>query len=290
MAVRATTEHQRFVAELLALEPGTENSGIAGDKPGYHNSRENLIAEGLTNDYSIRSAVDKLGAGWAGAANDWTFHDAQRGDYSTIMKYMVRIRDAFNRRDPRLTGWREVLGQADPDATAEGYDFVGWYTRTPDDSHLWHIHFSIQRAYTQEWSTFAAMLSILRGEPLELWLHGMVAGMITNLDDLAKVVTTGALVSRPLNEKSTDATERDLFFHLVKMGNTAAGIRAALDRVPTAVVEALKPVIAAEVARALGQLDYARLAAEVATHLQAPTVGPLVLSVSGTLSGTASPS
>src|SRR5512139_263740 len=134
-----------LMEQLIALAPDdTVNSGIYGDwKPGYHNSRRNLLANPeWRNDYSIQLAADKLGPDDKGAAYDWTFKSAQRGDYSRILVFGDRIEAAFNARDPRLAGWREVLIQADPDDQAEGFDFQGWYRRTPDNSHTWHMHAS----------------------------------------------------------------------------------------------------------------------------------------------------
>lgn len=161
-----------FVEALEALEPAdTEYSGSWGDwKPGYHADRNTLLRNpAWRNDYSIRLPADKLGPGQMGAANDWTFRSAQRGDFSNISKYGGRVAAAHAARDPRLSGWREVLIQADMDKPPEGFDFVTWTTRTPDATHAWHGHFSILRQRIEDRSTYQAMLSILRGETLAQW-------------------------------------------------------------------------------------------------------------------------
>lgn len=160
-----------FRTQCLALEPGTEDGGIYAPKWEYHDTRNHIIGAGR-NDYSVRYQPDKEGPGDKAAAFDWTFPDAQRGRYTTIIKYGARIRDAFHSRDPRLYGFREVLIQADPDGNAEGFDFLLWSERTPDSSHLWHAHFSILRRHVGDRAVMAAMLSILAGEPLAVWRTG----------------------------------------------------------------------------------------------------------------------
>lgn len=157
-----------FAGECLRLSPGSQNGGIEPGDPkqgGYHNSRDKLISLGKTGDYSLRTAWDKRGNGSRACAFDWTFPDAQRGDYSTIRRFMTRIRQAYDRNDERLTGWREALGQQDADNDPEGIDFVERRLRTPDMSHMWHIHFSVLRDFVDEAWPYNNMLSILRGDP-----------------------------------------------------------------------------------------------------------------------------
>lgn len=161
-----------FVEALEALEAAdTEYAGSWGDfKPGYHADRNTLLKNpNWRNDYSIRLPADKLGPSAMGAAVDWTFRSAQRGDFANIRKYGDRVRRAFLARDPRLHGWREVLCQGDSDAAADGYDFVSWTERTPDSTHTWHFHFSTLRQFIEDRTHYQAMLSILRGETLAQW-------------------------------------------------------------------------------------------------------------------------
>lgn len=157
-------EMWRFRTACLELDRDTVDAGIFGDKPGYHNSRNGLLQDGLTKDYSIQLAADKDGPGAYGAGFDWTFRSAQSGNYAKISKYGARVAQAFRRRDPRLRGWREVLCQADMDAPPEGFDFVGWFTRTPDNTHRWHFHFSILRRHIRDWPVYSGMLQILQGK------------------------------------------------------------------------------------------------------------------------------
>lgn len=170
---RITAALWYFVESCLAMQPGSRYSGTFADKPGYHNTRNNLINQGRTNDYSVRLAADKLGPGDKTAAFDWTFPDAQEGRYGTIIRYGQRVRSAFYARDPRLRGWREVLVQADADGNAEGFDFTSWSERTPDSTHLWHAHFSVLRQHLNDMTVMNGMLSILAGESLDTWRAGL---------------------------------------------------------------------------------------------------------------------
>ena len=161
--------------QLQLLEPGTQLGGIYANKPGYHNARDNLPAW----DYSVAdNPPDWGGPGWAAAAIDWTFPEAQSGDYSRISVYTRRLIDSGqDPADPRMNGWREVYGNADNDTYVEGWDFRYGVAVTSDSSHLWHIHLSENRDQTDSIDNKAALLSVLAGQPLDEWLlHGALMG------------------------------------------------------------------------------------------------------------------
>ncbi len=171
-----TNELWWFIEEWERMEPATVFAGAWGDfKPGYHCDYYTLEhTSGWTNDYSTQLADDQVGNGHPnehmGAGVDITFPSAQNGDYTSIRRYCDRVRAAWKARDPRLKGWREVLGNSsDGDSGADGYDFTSWTERTPDSSHKWHIHFSVLRRYVNVLEIFQAMMSILRGETLAHW-------------------------------------------------------------------------------------------------------------------------
>lgn len=177
-----TAEMWWFVEELERLDPAdTVFAGAWGNfKPGYHCDYFTLVhTPAWANDYSIHLADDKVGGTWLeqyGAAVDWTSLSAQAGNYEKFKRYGTRVRAAWQAKDPRLKGWREVLCQGDSDPTADGYDFVYWTQRTPDLSHTWHMHFSCLRKYLASLNVYKAMLSILRGETLAQWLAGEGGG------------------------------------------------------------------------------------------------------------------
>lgn len=162
-----TNAYSYLKEALLSLEPGTQWGGDFANKPGYHNMRQNLPS----SDYSVCDRPpDGGGPSDVAAAIDWTFPDAQRGDYSTIAKYTKRLfTSARDPNDPRLNGYREFYGQADDDSYVEGYDIRYQVDATSDSSHLWHIHISENRDQTTSYDNKDKLLSVLRGESLEDW-------------------------------------------------------------------------------------------------------------------------
>lgn len=157
------------MGQLLAMERGTANGGIYANKSGYHNTRTNNNRQWPGN-YSVTDAVDRRGPADKAAAYDWTFRNAQSGNYNTIMKYTKRLlASAKDMDDPRLDGWREFYGQADSDRYVEGWDTRYLRAATSDPSHLWHIHFSEDRDKVGNYDNKKAMLSVLRGETVAEW-------------------------------------------------------------------------------------------------------------------------
>jgi len=154
--------------QLQALEPSSQLGGIFANKPGYHNARENLPAW----DYSVTdNPPDWGGPPDKAAALDWTFPNAQSGNYSTIASYTSRLlASAQDPADPRLAGWREFYGNADDDTYVEGWDIRYGCAATSDSSHLWHIHVSENRDQTTSLANKKALLSVLRGESVAAWL------------------------------------------------------------------------------------------------------------------------
>lgn len=156
--------------QLQALEPSSKLGGIYANKPGYHNARGQLPSW----DYSVcDDPPDQGGPPDKAAAIDWTFPDAQAGNYSTISKYTKRLIDSGkDPDDPRMNGWRECYGNADSDTYVEGWDFRYGYAVTSDSSHLWHIHLSENRDQTTSQKNKEALLSVLKGETVDQWLRG----------------------------------------------------------------------------------------------------------------------
>ena len=154
--------------QLQALEPTTRLGGIFAAKPGYHNCRSNLPSY----DYSVTDKPpDGGGPGSAAGAIDWTFPDAQGGNYTRIAKYTKRLfASARDPNDPRLNGWREFYGQADSDSYVEGWDIRYNRAATSDSSHLWHIHISENRDMSTSKPNKEALLSVLKGESVDDWL------------------------------------------------------------------------------------------------------------------------
>lgn len=170
------------------------NAGILVDKPGYHNSRNRLIARGMRDDYSIVEWFDKLGPGDEGAALDVTFKSAQAGDYRNIAKYSKRLFDAGLRDDPRAYPLREFFGNIDLDSDVEGWSFFRKRSATSTSSHRWHIHQSIKRKYINDADAMRSILEIWDDMPSANEIAAAVASKLKGdrgfLDAVADAVLT----------------------------------------------------------------------------------------------------
>src|SRR5690606_15357818 len=140
--------------------------GVYAGKPGYHSSREENLARWPGN-YSIRLALDKQGPADKAAAIDYTMSDSE-------MRRRTRyLADAAARNDPRLAAVREFYGTLDSRTVfgrIKDSRNGPWRSSTADNSHLWHIHISIFRAYVDQWDELSPVLSVLAGETQEQWL------------------------------------------------------------------------------------------------------------------------
>jgi hypothetical protein len=167
---------------MYALEPSSKLGGILARKRGYHNSRDHLPMPGYTTDYSINEfSVDREGPADEPAAIDWTFPDAQAGDYLTISKYSKRLMTAGKAgrmADPRTLYMREFFGNTDSDREVEGWDYAKNRASTSDSSHLWHIHVSIHRKYVTDPVAMQAILSILSAQPLDEWRRSQMRDLV----------------------------------------------------------------------------------------------------------------
>lgn len=164
-----------LMPRLLRASPGSQNGGTLANKPGYHNTRKRLLAQGRSADYSISQyQVDREGSGDLEAAFDWTFPSAQRGDFREIAKFSERFLAAGRRgrvADPRTKYLREFYGNADLDREVEGWDYAAHRAASSDDSHVWHLHGSVHRKYANDPVAMDAIASIAEGESVAAYLH-----------------------------------------------------------------------------------------------------------------------
>lgn len=159
-----------------ALEPSSENGGTFANKPGSHNAGENLRNFGQGNgktDHSIRDSFNRTGPWWKTkcSAHDWTFPDAQRGDYKTINKYTNRVISSMrDPNDPRPDDvYFYILGQADGDRVVEGYNERDDESQTGDSSHTWHRHDSFRRNIIGSFAHMWKALTIDMGWSVAEW-------------------------------------------------------------------------------------------------------------------------
>lgn len=141
-----------------------EESGIVGNSAhtyGYHCARNDLIRDGNTGDYSISEyAQDRLGDGGAACAIDMKFSPH---DMIVVSKRLISLCQAH---DTRLRGMREFFG------TTDGYNTTGYspqsnrYESTGDTSHLWHVHISILREFSNDFGVCANIASAIAGIPV----------------------------------------------------------------------------------------------------------------------------
>lgn len=183
-----------------ALEPTvSENGGTYANKPGYHNAGENVEDHGLGNsqtDHSIRRAPDRQGPWWKekSSAHDWTFLDAQSGNYGTISKYTSRLVNSMK----SLTDTRPddvyayTIGQIDGDRTVEGWNEYKDEPETGDESHLWHRHDSFKRNIIGDFWAMWKALTIDMGWTYDEWHRSTLSEETVatqfNADDKAELV------------------------------------------------------------------------------------------------------
>jgi hypothetical protein len=172
---RITNASWRYIEARRAMDPGdVVYAGSYVNKPGYHGTRlENQARDQVDGraDYSVRLPQDLLGPNDKTAAYDFKYLSAAAGDYRAMARRGAAVRKAFLVRDPRFFGWREYLGQGDPDKAPEGFDFVTWTERVPDPTHEWHDHESELREFVESWDNKACMLSVLAEETLGAYLR-----------------------------------------------------------------------------------------------------------------------
>lgn len=167
-----------FMLRLEELEPSSQNGGILAYKPSFH-APGNWIKKHYPNHYSIRDKINQSGVGMdKGSAWDWTFPDAQRGDYKTIAKYCKRLwNSAHDKNDPRLDLWLfEFFGQIDSDKQVEGYNEYREEAVSSDGSHLWHAHGSVRRSLANSFWGAWACLTVLMGWSIQKWRESLPAG------------------------------------------------------------------------------------------------------------------
>lgn len=172
------TRAQRWLTDqLIDLERRTLISGWYAHKPGYHDTvAHNDARSGVGKDYSARDPQDRRGPRNRTRAWDWTFRDAQVGNFTSFERYGDRFMAAYRAKDPRLSGWREYLGRVstpviinEESTKRVGIDFRHRYLRIPDSTHDWHVHASESTEYVESFENKWAFLTIAAGWTLAEW-------------------------------------------------------------------------------------------------------------------------
>lgn len=179
----------RLWEEFLAYEPQARLGGIYADKAGYHNYRANLPS----SDYSVEEvANDRKGSAQYAAGIDITLNEKD------MILYTNRLDAAYRARDPRLfidgePISREFIGTKNGTVVycymltggiPQGVGADSGVDWGRDKTHLWHIHISIIRKFTDSWRALSGILSILKNEDYDDWEFNEMA---ISAVDIAKI-------------------------------------------------------------------------------------------------------
>lgn len=149
-----------------------KNGGIVNpNSPGYHTSREDLIRQGRSGDYSIQAPADKRGDAQYAAGIDITLSDAEMKIVTgRLRKACTPVNGVY---DARIECIREFIGTTDG-KNVQGYNryahgtgsrgTVGWKTSGfSDKSHLWHVHISVFRDRVNNENDMRGLAEVIAG-------------------------------------------------------------------------------------------------------------------------------
>jgi hypothetical protein len=146
---------ENLFAAVKASIPSAQMGGIIGDAAhtyGYHRGRNYLPS----NDYSVQYPPDRQGDGEAACALDISWSNAS--DQYTVSQRLLNAKN-----DSRMAACREFYGSTDG-RTVIGWDYYEGHSGTSDDSHLWHVHLSILRAYSNDDAAMARISEVITGK------------------------------------------------------------------------------------------------------------------------------
>lgn len=164
--------------QMKRIHPKVRLGGIYANKKGFHNTG-NKNKSTWPGEYSTHDSINRHGLGMTKAsAIDFTFPDAQAGDYGSIKLFTQRlVHSSLDDNDPRLGMFVfEFFGQSDNDRTVEGYDEYHERSVSADSSHLWHLHISVVRSLLDSWWGVWALFTVLDGWTTKQWCDSLPAG------------------------------------------------------------------------------------------------------------------
>jgi len=154
------------IDSAMARQDAATFAGIVGDPAhratgGYHISLEDLIAAGMSGDYSIAQFTDdRRGPADCASAVDMTMSTA-------AMRLVTgRLAAAWRAQDPRLDAVRGFNG------TLDGVHALRWDASNPDPNtvnaatgdHLWHVHLEVFRRWCDDMTVAAGILGVILGD------------------------------------------------------------------------------------------------------------------------------
>lgn len=171
---RISSSMWRLWEEFLKFEPQAKLGGIYANKSGYHNYRSDLSS----SDYSVGEVSnDKKGSSSYASGIDLTLNDKDMVLYSKRLDAAMRNRDKrlFINGEPVLREFIGTLNNKDvycymlTGGIPQGVGSDSGVDYGRDDSHLWHIHISFIRKFSDTWQAMSGVLSILKNEPYSEW-------------------------------------------------------------------------------------------------------------------------
>lgn len=273
---RVTDAMWRLWEGAHAAITGVRLSGIYANKAHYHNTVSANLSR-WPSSYSVRLAIDRRAPRDKARAIDLTLSTTQ-------MKVVTgRLRDAANRRDPRLAAVREFYGTLDGSRVygrIKDAEAGNWRSSSADSSHLWHVHISIFTPYVDDWNALAGVLAVIAGGSTP-WGGDMFLPAHGDEGEGVRFWQRMLLyVGEKLPKYDTDSQYGDevaaavASFWKKRTGNTYHG-RKITSSVALELLERQDEIVAERVAkRLLDQLDTGgvsdeRIAAAVAAYLEA---------------------
>ncbi len=140
-----------------ALNEPSELSGILGDRAhtfGFHRARAVLPR----SDYSVVAPGNQKGDAWAASALDVKLTP------EGMKVVSARLRAAMRKADVRVAALFEFGGTLNGTVTFSRniYGQESW--NEWDDSHLWHVHLSIIRAFANDYAAIAGIADVMAGK------------------------------------------------------------------------------------------------------------------------------
>jgi hypothetical protein len=136
--------------------PSAQMAGIIGDSAhtyGYHRGR-NYVS---SSDYSVcQNPADRQGDGEAACALDISWSKAS--DQYTVSQRLLNAKNNATLKKYL----RSFFGSTDG-VNVCGWDFYQGCPSTSDDSHLWHVHLSITRAYANDQAALQQVAAVITG-------------------------------------------------------------------------------------------------------------------------------
>lgn len=198
----APRQIEAFFSRLQEKVPFAVLAGIAGDANhsfGYHLGRDNLPA----NDYSVQMQLDQQGNADAASAIDleWDSDNGSALNASRMRQVTAFLIQKALDRDPRLDAVREFCGTTDSTQT-HPYDLSdgrngplgSW-----DASHLWHLHISFYRAYSEDEALLFPVADLI-AEAFGAHTESLAPHQLSeeDEDDMACIVTSADANHQPV--------------------------------------------------------------------------------------------